>query len=338
MKITVDCVLTHQLSTLPSSSALARLLSASQVTQYEIPLEALVSTQYSLHATPDFPIAAISAAADGLDVGTAYWLRADPVHLVMQRDCFSLSAPVPLVVDSRHATSLVDSLNQHFSQDGLKFFLGKSGAWYLHLQQKQEVTTTLPSIALGKNIHHFLPQGANATKWISMLNEVQMLLHEHPANLARESVGDVAVNSVWFSGGGVMPATFKFLIPQSSSADLLQTKAALILASNIFYQGLAKWTGTDFKVIPESMDDFFIDNPNLENMSHVRLQLPDTDDLDSSWFNALLLLIKKRRVKHLVLNLGFYEKSIIAEIKPLDIYIDNFKFWRKPKPVLHYLS
>ncbi len=98
MKLTVDCVLTHQLASLPEDSALARLLDAAQVTRSETPLEALVSQQFGLEAMPDFPIAAISAAADGLEVGSAYWLRADPVHLVMQRDCFALGEPAPLVV------------------------------------------------------------------------------------------------------------------------------------------------------------------------------------------------------------------------------------------------
>lgn len=338
MKLTVDCVLTHQLSTLPNSSALARLLSAAQIIQLDVPLEALVSSQYGLKAEPDFPIASISAAADGIEVGAAYWLRADPVHLVMQRDCFSLSDPIPLFVERSHSESMVDSLNQHFSQDGLKFFIGKSGAWYLQSQQVQEITTTLPSVALEKNIHHFLPQGRNATKWIATLNEVQMLLHEHPANLVRESAGEVAVNSVWFSGGGSIPPTFKPLTPQSSSAVSMQAEARLMMADKVFYQGLAKWSGVNFQPVPESLDGALLENSMLASIQHARLQLPDAIDLDSAWFNALLLQVKQRKISQLILNLGFYEKSLIVEINPLDIYIDSFKFWRKPKPVMHYLT
>ena len=40
-------------------------------------------------------------------------------------------------------------------------------------------------------------------------NEIQMHLHEHPLNLARESAGLAAVNSVWLSGCGGLSADWR---------------------------------------------------------------------------------------------------------------------------------
>ena len=42
-------------------------------------------------------------------------------------------------------------------------------------------------------------------RWHSILNEIQMVLHEHPVNEAREGRGEPPVNSVWLWGAGPMP-------------------------------------------------------------------------------------------------------------------------------------
>lgn len=327
MKLTVDCVLTSELSSLPSQSALAQLLSKGQVRHLESPLEALICQQYGLQSMPDYPIAAMCAALDGLDVAGSYWLRADPVHLVLQRDCFSLDESVPLLVDATHAKSMVASLNQHFNQDGLTFLIGHSGAWYLRTEQAPQIKTSLPSVAAGKNIHQFMPQGLDSSKWLAVLNEVQMLLFEHPANEGRESLGELAVNSIWLSGGGTMPQ-----IPP------LQNDIDLMLADSIFYQALAKSADVLCKALPQRLAEF-LNQPAKSNppaksnhsLQHARLQLPNENTL--AWFEDLLTALKTKKIKQLILHLGFYEKSLMVVIKPIDIY----KFWRSNKSVMDYL-
>jgi hypothetical protein len=323
VKLTVDCVLNHELINLQSASALVRLLAKARVAELDVPLEALICQQFGLNEEGDWPIAAISAAVDGLEVGDNYWLRADPVHFVMQRDCFSLSEPSPLFVISAHATLMVASLNAHFAQDGLVFCIGKSGAWYLRADKSAQITTTLPSVAMDKNVHHFMPQGVDSAKWKSILNEVQMLLHEHPANEARESSGELTVNSVWLSGGGVMPA-FK----------VLQHDIELMIANDVLNQGMATWTNTPYLPVSTNLDEV------LHNTAqHVRLALSQnnhsqTSSLDETWFTPLFAALKNKQVEQLTLNLGFYEKCLVLVIKPLDVY----KFWRKPKPIMQYLE
>ena len=49
--------------------------------------------------------------------------------------------------------------------------------------------------------------GADYTSVVRMLlNEVQVLLHQHPLNAARQTRGLPPVNSVWFWGAGRLPA------------------------------------------------------------------------------------------------------------------------------------
>lgn len=327
MKLTVDCVSTGQLFALPQSSVLAYLLSKANVSYVNLPLEALVCEQHHLSPVPDYPIAAIAASEDGLDVSDAYWLRADPVHLVLQRDSFSLSEPCPLSVLREHAQAMMLSLNQHFKQDGLTFCLGNSGAWYVRLEQSPQIKTTLPAMAMGKNIAHYMPQGVEASHWVAYLNEVQMLLHGHAVNAARELVGDVVINSVWLSGGGVMPAP-------------LTAKPAVafdcIMGSHVFYQGLARRSGVVYqpdvvsKKVSLSLQDTI---SQFTKQSNVRLQLTQEMLLEESTFQALLNALKTKKISQLVIHLACYEQTLVAKINPIDLY----KFWRKSKPMSAYL-
>jgi len=319
VKLTIDCVSTGQLFAKPQSSVLAYLLAKASVSEEDLPLEALVCAQSGLELMPDYPIAAIAAAEDGLDVGADYWLRADPVHLVLQRDSFSLSEPCPLPVSRAHAQAMIASFNAHFAQDGLKFSLGESGAWYVSLTQPPQIKTALPAIAMGKNVAHFMPLGSTASGWVAYLNEVQMLLHAHAANTEREGAGEVAVNSIWLSGGGVMPATVK----PDSDIDCL-------VGNSAFYKGLAKRSDLAYQDIAASLQSVM---SHVAGRTHVRLQLAQDLLLAEDSFQALLNGLKNRSITQLVLNLACYEKTLVATIRPLDLY----KFWRTTKPMSAYL-
>ena len=163
-----------------------------------------------------------------------------------------------------------------------------------------------------------MPQGPESAKWKAILNEVQMLLHEHPANEAREADGEVDVNSVWLSGGGVMPI-FKGL----------PNEVDLIVADDVLSQGLAKWANILNQSPPKNLDAVL-----QKNAQHVHLQLSKTIHLDTTWFEPLFSALKNKQIEQLTLNLGFYEKTLVILIKPLDSY----KFWRKPQAVMHYLN
>lgn len=320
MKLTIDCPLSHSLSRLPADSALATLLSKAHVRQLDMPLEAVICMQHGLAAAPDYPIAAIAADADGLDVGDDYWLRADPVHLLLQRDSFSLSEPVPLQVEREHADLIIASLNRHFSLDGMTFCIGNSGAWYLRLKMLPEIQTTLPAVAMDRNIYQFMPQGAGASAWLAYINEIQMLLHDHPVNGERETRHQAAVNSVWFSGGGYMP----HMLPSKNGFDCFAAESPI-------YQGLAKCSKLPILALEQPLAKSL---QHMDASQHVRMELPARHLSDDTSFELLRQVLRARKIKQLTLNLGCYEKSLVATLRPVDTY----KFWRKSKPIDAYLT
>ena len=145
--------------------------------------------------------AALAWQQAGNDAGNTYWLYAAPVHLLLQRDTFSLAEPVPLGLEADESAALTASLNQHFASDGLAFFWHEN-TWFLRLEQNPNIKTHAPQAALNKAVGAYLPTGEGATKWAAFTNEVQMLLFEHPVNQAREAKNLPVVNSIWCYGSG----------------------------------------------------------------------------------------------------------------------------------------
>lgn len=167
-------------------------------------LEACLLQRFGLGGT--LPVASFSLLADGGTPIGKYWLRADPVHLQAQRDQLVLVDGSLLSITAAEASTLGATLNQHFAQDNLHFVLAHPARWYIALDAAPALVTQPLSAVAGKGINSFLPSGAEGLRWNQIATEIQMLLHAHPVNLARETQGQAPINSVWFWGGGVYPS------------------------------------------------------------------------------------------------------------------------------------
>ena len=148
----------------------------------------------------DMAIAPLTLLADGVQPGESYWLRADPVGISMQREQTIMQADIAL--SAEEAALLCATLNAHFAADGLRFVAPHPQRWYLQLDNAPDMQThPLPQV-VGADIHAHLPSGADALRWHSVFNEIQMLFYGHAVNQAREQRGEIPVSAVWFWGGG----------------------------------------------------------------------------------------------------------------------------------------
>ncbi|NWG86029.1 MAG: hypothetical protein HXY26_00710 [Hydrogenophilaceae bacterium] len=177
------------------------------------------------------PIAALSLLDDGGDAGNAYWLRADPVYLHLNIDQLVLTDPRGLGLSQAEAETLTTTLNGHFLPDGLEFLPLAPDRWYLKLGQAPAMQTTPLSEVIGQGIHPHLPQGADARRWRSVINEAQMLLHDHPINQAREGRGLAPINSIWLWGGGSLSALGKLRSARIYGAALAEAADAVATRS-----------------------------------------------------------------------------------------------------------
>lgn len=174
-------------------------------------------------------VAPVTLLADGIEPGAAYWLRADPVYLRLHRDQLILQPVMPLTADE--AAQLCAALNGHFAVDGLHFIAPQPQRWYLKLDSAPHIATFPLAQVAGKDIHAHLPQGADALRWHGVLNEIQMLLFEHPVNQAREPRGEWFINSVWLWGGGYatgkLPRPFNWVYTDSPLAAAFAAAAEI---------------------------------------------------------------------------------------------------------------
>lgn len=198
-------------------------------------LEAWVCHELGIERQQDWPVAAVSLAAAGSSPGATYWLRADPVHLRLQRDKLILNEIDDL--DEAEAQQLCAALASHFGESFSPQAL-RPNAWVIATAGTPDLHTSAFSQAAGRHIDPLLPRGADARYWHSLMNEAQMLLFQHPVNQAREERGQLPVNSIWIWGGGCLPAT------GSGQNKHLFTR-------HPDWQALARFTGSTDRGVPE---------------------------------------------------------------------------------------
>jgi len=199
-------------------------------------LEDALCGMFSVPCKAGAPVAPISAAFDGLGAGC--WLRADPVHLRLQREQVVLLPNIE--ISTADALQLCDSLNAHFAGQGMTFFAPHPQRWYVRLDALPDVQMMPLSQASGRNIHGNLPTGAESRRWHQLFNEIQMLLFAHPLNEARDERGELPVNSVWFWGGG--DSRVQVLCDfHSVSSDEMLTQMLAASAGVPFTEWLPEW-------------------------------------------------------------------------------------------------
>jgi hypothetical protein len=306
----------------PSYQALKRLLAISQYTQRATTLQVMLCEALGVQKQTDWPLAPLSWLGEGGQPDTAYWLNVDPVYFMLQRDYFSLGELV--VLPQANAQSLVDSLNQHFASDGLQFHLGQPdfqghGRWYLRLNTSPDIKTTLPEMAMGRDIRPFLPQGAEAGKWNRLLNEIQMLLHVHPVNQAREAKGEPPVNSLWLSGGGALTTT-------------LVTRPGTLIGNNPLVRGLCLQADSHCLDLPENAQKLFENILINKQKEDILIVIDEVYNIEDNWLKPLLASLRARKTKQLTLHFSALDQVHSFNIRPIDL----LKFWRKSRSLKEY--
>lgn len=301
--------------------ALQRLLAVGRHTLINEPLRIRLCRDFGLQPQADWPIAALSWLGQGGEPGGAYWLHADPVHFVLQRDSFSLGAPAPLPLNAEEAQVLAADLNRHFLQDGLQFHVGharasRAGHWYVQLSTSPDLSTCLPECVIGQDTRPYAPQGSDAAGWRRIGNEIQMLLHDHPVNHARESRGELPVNSLWFSAGGVQPLK-------------LEAGQQTVFSGYPLLTGLALAAHLPHAALPANM------HAVLEQTARdVTIALENIDQAEQDWFMPLRDALRRRIVRRAELYFAMRDQVMVVQVR----WYDLFKFWRRAKPLGAYLS
>lgn len=316
-------------------SAIETLLAKSSQTQQPSQgMEAWLCNAFGITKQQNWPIAPIMLQAEDTDLvsaGNDYWLRADPVHLRIEQNHILLADSQMFQISIKEANQLADIFNQHFKKDGLVFLPLGPDRWYVRIKKTPDIRLhTLNQIA-GTNINNFLPTGDDKTVWHNRFNEIQMLLHEHPINQARQARGELVINSLWFWGGGNMPQSIISPYTHIWSNDLLPRALAEI--SNTQYANLRN----DAKAWQENAEygnhlivlDALWRNTQYNNVYGWR---EDLKAYEQNWFAPFYIALKKGQISQLTL-------TAIEEDTNKEFTINRknlWKFWNLSKPFSHY--
>lgn len=197
---------------LPSLTCLTRLLSRSHNTALEVSgFHELLFDLFGIRgeSRPGIPVAPVTwladagSPADSRDDG--FWLRADPVHLRADQSRLVLFDASVLSISSDEASRLAATVNEFYSAQGWRLEPVHPDRWYLKAGEAIRIQTSPVYAVGGHDIDTYLPKGEDSRIWHGVMNEIQMLLHDHPVNQARSEAGKPVINSIWFWGEGVCP-------------------------------------------------------------------------------------------------------------------------------------
>jgi len=153
-----------------------------------------------------WPMAAITRQFDCADAIHNAWLRADPAYVRPDMGSVRLLACGDLNISTDEAESFLQPLRSLFGDIGFPISASSPSRWYLMLPREAKLPSFAPPAeALGGDVFAHMPDGPDGKRWRSLLNEAQIVLHNHPRNQARLAAGLLPVNSLWFWGGGVLP-------------------------------------------------------------------------------------------------------------------------------------
>ncbi len=295
------------------ADSLARFCASAPLQRHMIPLHGFLLKSFAVEQQQDWPTGPLAALAQEIDSQSEYFFLAHLVHLDLRTDYFSLQALPD--VSTEHSDAVIDSLNMHFQDRGLHFaptsvpnvmLMSSSSLPLIHTHHIAQVW--------GKDVRAYLPDGEDALHWRMMLNEMQMLLHEHPVNAQREENRQQPINSVWIEGGGRLP-------------NRSMRQNTVLMSQQDVVRGLARLSACEHLDLVHSFAD-------LEYHDHLVIFMQAHKQIEQLWFEPLLEALRGATVKKLNLHFAVAEYTFTLSLRPFDVW----KVWRRKKPLLHYFS
>ncbi len=229
-------------------------------------------------ASTPLPAAALLRQFHAGDAGDGLWLQADPAWVQPELNGARLLACGQLALGMDEAHSLVEALAPAFEDAGLILQATTADHWHLRLPPGSVLPGfDPPEQVLGDDLLQHLPEGPHARRWQRLLNDVQVLLHQHPLQVQRRARGLAPVNSVWLWGAGELPRQVRTQVSGVVGEDALLL--ALAVRAGIETAPLA--AGDPGAFAPGRLVDL--------------QQLP-VETIDAQWQAALLAALRRQPV------------------------------------------
>ncbi|MDH5821436.1 phosphoglycerate mutase [Luteimonas sp. RD2P54] len=256
------------------------------------------------------PVAALTRQADAGDAAGHAWLRADPAHIRPDiNGARLLACGETLGLGADDAAQLLRPLKPLFGDAGFPIDAPVPSRWYLRLPLQARLPEFAPpSEALGADLFEHIAEGVEGRRWRALLNEAQIVLHNHPWNEGRAARGLGTVNSLWFWGAGVLPDRVASEFAEVSGDD--EALRALATAAGI----RAVAAAPQFEA--PAADALF----DLRPLRDLRL-------FGEAWLAPALAALDRKQLATLELDLADGRGYRLARGQ-------RWRFWRRPQAAL----
>lgn len=274
---------------------------------------------------------ALTLLAEGGEPGEDTWVRADPIHLRVLQDRVMLVPSAGFSVSRQEAEALCEALNEQM-RGILTLHPIHPERWCARLQEPLAIEAGSPLGIAGQDADAHLRRGPHATRVHALLNEMQMVLHAHPVNEAREARGEPAINSLWLWGAGRRPAAVRS--PWQS-----------VSAEEPVARGFARLAGARSRALPAGAQAWLAGLPeegrHLALLDALRAPLALEDAaalaerlraLEERWFAPLLAMLRGGRIGMLTIHVPDGPGAASFETVRSDLR----RFWRRPKALERY--
>ncbi|MCE5233377.1 MAG: phosphoglycerate mutase [Mizugakiibacter sp.] len=209
-------------------AALAQLLARADRLADAAPGYAVALGEYFRWPGATLPAAALLRQRAVGDAEGATWLCADPAYVRPDINGARMLACGSLDLSRAEAEALARELKPVFGDSGALLETTTPARWHLRLPAGAVLPAfAAPEDVLGADLFEHLPEGNEGRRWRQLFNEAQVILHQNPVNAERHARGAMPANSLWFWGGGALPAWVKSPLAVVASDDEL----ALALAA-----------------------------------------------------------------------------------------------------------
>tara|TARA_R110002072_G_scaffold32211_3_gene98590 strand:- start:14198 stop:15217 length:1020 start_codon:yes stop_codon:yes gene_type:complete len=272
----------------------------------------------------DLPIAAISRLTDDNQHPEGIWLRADPVHVMADRDGLILIDNNQFSISQHDALALAAEINIILKPYELELEVPTPYRWYLRMKDDLKIRTAPVDSIVGRDILPFMPSGDDRINLIQLMNDIQMTLHDSDVNKKREQEKMLPINSLWFWGCGELP-------------KIIDRHWSFIVSDEMLARGLSMVAATPFSDLPENYTEIknsdasysgLVVINSFQKFSHyhdLEGWLESLMRYEENWFSPLVNALKLREIDQL---------HIKTDINTITLdNVSRYKFWKKQKNI-----
>ena len=187
---------------------------------------------FGIEQEGELPIGSLIRAADqGENPGQhQYWLRLDPVTLMVDMARVVMIGHGFAGLGELERNEVAKVVRSVLHEHGMVLHCAHPERWCIALDEPLNFSFTPLEETLGMDLAEVLPDHPESLYWRGIINEVEIALHAGSLNLRDRPKGQLAINSVWFWGGGFIPDVGKQEVFDTVYSDHPVTRGLAVIS------------------------------------------------------------------------------------------------------------